>query len=1020
MNFSHAPPRYSSNIVNPRTSISHFIILIMTGFLLVACQVSRQTVSLDEAKQISLKFSDAPFEPPPRSILDLKLQIGIVSPIQLKTPCSSTYQLSVKEYSSLLENLPPYPQSGCKVYALRDLAREEMHKGNYSQGIELQKMTIAALPASVKGGRGNRFTELSKYYAYAGDFISAQRALSSAKSWYSRTDYSDEGKTYYLFSAMGLIEQAKGNLIKAEKYFKEAIMACDKSEKSGNWMVTRITTKSDLAENLLFQERLLEAEILARELIHNTRYMVERKYLRGKVLLILSRILLELRRYSESEYVAKAAIIFYLSSYTECSSVFFNLSRKILACTMMAQNRWEEAISQFNTIGDAMKNDPEAFEVRFGGDVDWATALLLTGQTRAAIDMLRVSLDRTIERLGEKHYNTTEIRGMIALTHAAAGNREAALKGFMNAVPILLTQPRQAEMGSTQDQRLTLIIEGYIRLLSDILSTPLETKSGINGVDISFSLSEAIRNRLVKGEIHALSTRAAVKDPELADLTRREQDMEKQLNALHGALANTITLSSSDETPKVVQYLRQKIDKMSDARLAIIKEIKSRFPKYSEMVNPTPISLKEAKASLNPKESLVSIYIGRDRSFVWAVPYHGEVAFASIPLSREAVREMVEKVRYALEPNAKTLGEIPTFDLETAYSIYQAFLKPVKKGWKNAENLLIVSNGALGYLPLSLLPTKPTKLNAEKKLLLSNYQDVPWLVRSHAVTILPSVSSLKTLRALPPSDLTRRAFVGFGDPCFSAQQAKTASMQREGVQIAATEKSYDYSLRGLSIARVKTDQLATAVLAILPRLPETADEIRSIAEALNADLTKDVFIGTQANEQQVKTLDLSAYKVVAFATHGLAPGDLNGLLQPALALSSPEVSGIEGDGLLKMGEILGLRLNADWVILSACNTGAGKEKGAEALSGLGRAFFYAGARALLVSNWPVETTSAKELTTDLFKRQAKNPTLSRAQALRQSMLSLIDGAGCIDPETEKVLFSYAHPIFWAPFSLVGG
>jgi CHAT domain-containing protein len=117
-----------------------------------------------------------------------------------------------------------------------------------------------------------------------------------------------------------------------------------------------------------------------------------------------------------------------------------------------------------------------------------------------------------------------------------------------------------------------------------------------------------------------------------------------------------------------------------------------------------------------------------------------------------------------------------------------------------------------------------------------------------------------------------------------------------------------------------------------------------------------------------------------------------------------------------MGEVLGLKLNADWVVLSACNTASGEGAGAEAVSGLGRAFFYAGARALLVSNWPVETTAARLLTTDLFRRQAANPALGRAEALRQAELAMIDG----DPTgAGPRAFSYAHPIFWAPFSLVG-
>ena len=107
------------------------------------------------------------------------------------------------------------------------------------------------------------------------------------------------------------------------------------------------------------------------------------------------------------------------------------------------------------------------------------------------------------------------------------------------------------------------------------------------------------------------------------------------------------------------------------------------------------------------------------------------------------------------------------------------------------------------------------------------------------------------------------------------------------------------------------------------------------------------------------------------------------------------------------------------MLLSACNTGTGNGAGAEAVSGLGRAFFYAGTRALLVSNWPAETTSAKALTTDLFRRQRDDLSLTRAQALRSTMLGLIDGPGYVDQESGKTVFSYAHPIFWAPFSLIG-
>ena len=119
-----------------------------------------------------------------------------------------------------------------------------------------------------------------------------------------------------------------------------------------------------------------------------------------------------------------------------------------------------------------------------------------------------------------------------------------------------------------------------------------------------------------------------------------------------------------------------------------------------------------------------------------------------------------------------------------------------------------------------------------------------------------------------------------------------------------------------------------------------------------------------------------------------------------------------------MEEILALKLDADWVVLSACNTGAGAGAGAEAASGLGRAFFYAGTRALLVTNWSVHSQSARELTTDLFRRQTANPKLSRSEALRQAMMALLDGKGFID-EKGTTLFTYAHPLFWAPYTIIG-
>jgi CHAT domain-containing protein len=275
---------------------------------------------------------------------------------------------------------------------------------------------------------------------------------------------------------------------------------------------------------------------------------------------------------------------------------------------------------------------------------------------------------------------------------------------------------------------------------------------------------------------------------------------------------------------------------------------------------------------------------------------------------------------------------------------------------------------------------------------------------------------LRTLRQLPPGKPNRGELIAFGDPYFSQEQEADAAGEKVKLADAGGNLT-----RGLPLKRrnaVKLEGVDSAELAMLPRLPDTADELTSIALALQADPSKVLNLGKQASEQSVKTMNLSGFKVLAFATHGLVPGELNGLTQPALALSAPAVTGGEGDGLLTMEEILGLKLDADWVVLSACNTGAGAGAGAEAASGLGRAFFYAGTRALLVTNWSVHSQSARELVTDLFKRQADDTKMTRGEAMRQAMMSLVDGPGYAGADG-KTEFAYAHPLFWAPYSIIG-
>lgn len=228
----------------------------------------------------------------------------------------------------------------------------------------------------------------------------------------------------------------------------------------------------------------------------------------------------------------------------------------------------------------------------------------------------------------------------------------------------------------------------------------------------------------------------------------------------------------------------------------------------------------------------------------------------------------------------------------------------------------------------------------------------------------------------------------------------------------------------------------------LRRLPDTRCELEVLARRLGAG-PEAVHLAEQATETAVKGLsesgELARYRTIAFATHGLtadegrtmraqedltlkpltiATGAAEALTErdeevkaePALVLTPPEQGTVADDGLLTASEVAELKLNAEWVLLSACNTASGAGAGAESLSGLAKAFFYAGGASLLVSHWPVDSDAAVRLTTGTIQALAAEPKIGRAEALRRAMLAFLD---------PKAPSRDVHPRRWAPFILVG-
>ena len=1057
-------------------SLSRSIFALCGAAVIAACQTDqgggeKPTVSLSEAVKVTAKFEGQAFTPPPRKIEDVERMLKAASgktPAEVaalkaaanraaptgSTPddrAASLYQRAAAggelgrikqmraDLAAALAEGPTDYDITAKILISRSVA--EVASGNLRRAIEDLETISDRLSSAGRRLQLAAKTRaaLARHKSKIGDMDGARHDLAVTRATIDEVEFRRARRggidvshaEAMLYRAQGWVALNSGQYKEAEAKARAALPLIDREiEREGareggskesfalySVLTLRKHTKIDiliiLARALVHQDRHSEAEIAARDAVslsvstfgRNSPYTVQTL---APMIAVLGRT----RRLIEARTLSGIAIDILEDLQVDRDGHILNQARHSLAGIMVASGDWPGALKVFASIAEASGGDDALLDRFHRYDLDRAVALLQTDRAAEAARVTGPASRRLSEKLGKKNFETALALGLHAVAMHRQGQSKAALESFRGAYRILKQRSRRSEGGTTSSGlavRLKLIHEGYLEALA---------RSGHGGASAeAFAVAPLISARSVQAALAQSAARTSIPDPELRRLVRGEQDAQKQIAALYGVLSNALTQGQLAKGK--ADTLRKSIDQLRGARAALMEEIEARFPEYASLINPKPASFEGVQSMLGGDEAMIVTYVGERKTLVWAIPSKGEVAFAAADDGWPAIQASVEGIRTSLTPDAETLGDIPAFDVAAAHDLYARLLQPVASGWQGAENLFIAAHGPLGYLPFALLPTEPVALGAQREPLFSRYSNVPWLIRNHSVAMLPSVGSLASLRSLPVRTRQQSPFAGFGDPLFSKDDEPT--------QVAAATTEGAVKTRGLRTRGVriklrstpKTEDLGSAGLEDLPRLPETADEVRRIATALKADLKKDIFLGMAATEAAVKSLDLSAYRVLAFATHGLIPGDLDGLTQPALALSAPAVVGGTEDGLLTMGEILGLKLDADWVVLSACNTGSGEGAGAEAVSGLGRAFFYAGTRALLVSNWPVETTSAMALTTELFGRQAAEPTLGRAKALRGAMLSLIDGPGYVDSETDKSVFSYAHPIFWAPFSLIG-
>jgi CHAT domain-containing protein/Tfp pilus assembly protein PilF len=495
--------------------------------------------------------------------------------------------------------------------------------------------------------------------------------------------------------------------------------------------------------------------------------------------------------------------------------------------------------------------------------------------------------------------------------------------------------------------------------------------------------------------VNKLAVRVAAGSDHLAELVRRDQDLASEADTIDKAIIASL---SKQGAPRDAAASRERLAAIAAGRANLQKTFATEFPDYAALSNPLPLKVREIQALLSGDEALVLFSLADRESYVVALT-RDNFQWQQIPLGADALTQKVAVLRRGLDVGkaSDASGKSGLYDLALANELYAALLAPVEGLVKDKRSLLVAPSGALTALPFHLLVTERPAAAVPDKI--EGYRDAAWLLKRQAVSVLPSVSSLKALRGFARRDRAIKPMTGFGDPVFNPAEAGS---ERHTASRSVTNLAYSDFWQGAGVDRGKL------VLA-LPQLPDTADELNAVGKDLGV-AAADIHLGTDASETTVKRAPLADYRIVYFATHGLVAGDIKGVAEPSLALSIPRVPSALDDGLLTSSEVAQLKLNADFVVLSACNTIAGDKPGAEALSGLARSFFYAGARALLVTHWSVDSDAATRLTTSTFDLLKADPTLGRAEALRRAMLAYLN---------DKSSPRNAYPALWGPFALIG-
>jgi CHAT domain-containing protein len=651
-----------------------------------------------------------------------------------------------------------------------------------------------------------------------------------------------------------------------------------------------------------------------------------------------------------------------------------------------ALDHYQQSLDLFRAVGDRYS---EAAALHRLGRASFSQ-----GEKQKALDYYGPALALR-QSIGDRQ---GELQTLCGLAQAEADRGRLTEARTHTEAALAIIETLRAKV-SSQDLRASFLASNQYayELLINLLAQQHQQQPSAGHDVIAFHASERARAR----SLLDLLAEARINIEQGVDpaLKQRETTTYARISWLQSQLIQANSRPSPDKNR--IAQLEEDLKKVEGERAQLEIEIKQKHPRYAELQYPTPLGLKAIQGLLDESTALLEYTVGKDRSFLFVVT-RTNYQVAELPAAA-SLSERVMRLREALimKPQRTTFSTY----LEQARALHQTLIGPAQKGLAGKQHLIIVPDGVLHYLPFEVLLSS----GDERGLLPRGPRQWPYLVRDYTISYTPSASALASLRRLRQSKpAPPKTFLAYADPAYGATEPAEAGPVRSAVRSAFGE---DKPWK-------------------LDRLPQSREEVNHIAALYPQDQVR-VFLQQDAREENVKAeAQLSQYRFVHFAAHGLLNENkpqYSGLVltlpveedpRPKTQDSRPQTADQDNpkseirnpksaeDGLLQVYEIFNLRLNADLVVLSACETGLGKEVKGEGLIGLTRAFLYAGTPSVVVSLWKVLDTSTADLMVRLY-RNMKGGDRSKAQALQQAQLEMVRQG------------RYAHPHYWAPFILVG-